>query len=89
MPLADSGRGSKPWKPIALKTRQGRRIAGPVVLQVLACLYLGINRQMPVRVIAVFPLVEEPAIRPDLGGAEDLRAGPQNDADRFVVEYER
>jgi len=42
---------------------------------------------MPVRVVAVFPLVREPAIGPDLGGAQNLLARAQNDAHRFVVEY--
>lgn len=41
------------------------------------------------RVIAVFPFIEEPAVRPDLGGPQDLPAGAQDDSHRFVVEYQR
>jgi len=40
-------------------------------------------------VIAVFPFIEEPAVRPDLGGPQDLSAGPKDDAHRFIVEYHR
>ena len=44
---------------------------------------------MEMRVIAVFSLVGEPAVRPDLGRPENLAPSPQDDAHRFVVEYER
>ena len=43
---------------------------------------------MAVGVIAVFSLVRKPAIRPNLRGPEQLLAGPQDDAHRFVVEDE-
>jgi hypothetical protein len=35
--------------------------------------------------IAVFSFIEEPAIRPDLGGFEDLTTGAENDAHGLVV----
>ena len=44
---------------------------------------------MSMRVIAVFTLVGEPAIRPNLGGFKNLLTGPQDNAHRFIVEYER
>ncbi|MGE5834710.1 MAG: hypothetical protein ACM4AI_09545 [Acidobacteriota bacterium] len=40
-------------------------------------------------VIAVLTLVGKPAIRPNLGGLQNLLAGPQDNAHRFIVEYER
>ena len=40
-------------------------------------------------VIAIFPLIEEPAVCPDLGWAENLAAGVQDDPHRLVVEYHR
>jgi len=40
-------------------------------------------------VIAAFPLVGEPAIGPDLRRAQGQLAGPEDDAEWFVVEYER
>jgi hypothetical protein len=42
---------------------------------------------MAMRVIAVFSFIQEPAVRPNLGWPQDLPAGPQDDAHRFVVEY--
>src|SRR6266487_866327 len=47
-----------------------------------------VHRQMPVGVIAVLSLISEPAIGPDLRGAQGQLAGPQDDAEGFVVEYE-
>jgi hypothetical protein len=44
---------------------------------------------MSMGVIAVFALVGKPAVRPNLGGSEDLPAGPQDNPHRFIVEYER
>lgn len=41
------------------------------------------------RVVAIFALIEEPAVRPDLGRSEDLLPGPQDDAHRLIVEYHR
>ena len=41
------------------------------------------------RVIAIFPFIEEPAVRPDLGGPQDLPAGPQDDTHWLVVEDHR
>ena len=41
------------------------------------------------RMIAIFPCIQEPAIRPDPGGSQDLLAGSQDDPHRFVVEYHR
>src|SRR5437867_10174960 len=43
---------------------------------------------MPVGVIAVLALVGEPAIGPDLRRAQGQLAGPEDDAEGFVVEYE-
>ncbi len=40
-------------------------------------------------VIAVLSLVQEPAVRPNLGRPEHLLPGAQDDAHRFVVENER
>jgi len=40
------------------------------------------------RVVAILAFIEEPAVCPDLGGPQDLLAGPQNDPHRFVVDYE-
>jgi hypothetical protein len=42
---------------------------------------------MAMRVIAVFPFIEKPAVRPNLGGPKDLPAGAQDYSHRFVVEY--
>src|SRR5216117_4175276 len=39
--------------------------------------------------IAVFTLIQEPAVRPNLGGPQHLPAGSQNDAHRFVVDHQR
>src|SRR6266436_2877429 len=50
---------------------------------------LGVYREMAMRVIAIFPFIEEPAVRPDLGGPQDLPAGPQDDAHWLVVEDHR
>ena len=47
-----------------------------------------IHGQMPVGVIAVLALVGEPAIGPDLRRAQGQLAGPEDDAEGFVVEYE-
>lgn len=44
---------------------------------------------MPVGVIPILPLIEEPAVGPDLGGPQNLLAGTQNNPHRFIVEYER
>jgi hypothetical protein len=44
---------------------------------------------MAMGVIAVFALVGKPAIRPNLGGLQNLLAGPQDNSHRFIVEYER
>jgi hypothetical protein len=41
---------------------------------------------MAVRVIAGFTIVPKPAVRPDLGGADDPPADSKNDADGLVVE---
>jgi len=41
------------------------------------------------RMVAIFSLIEEPAIRPNLGRSEDLLPGPQDNAHRLVVEYHR
>jgi hypothetical protein len=41
------------------------------------------------RVIAIFPFIQKPAIRPNFGWPENLTPGPQNDAHRFVVENQR
>lgn len=38
-------------------------------------------------VIAIFPFIQEPAVRPDLGWTQDLPAGAQDDPHRLVVEY--
>ena len=40
-------------------------------------------------VIPVLPFIQEPAIRPNLGGPQHLLAGSQNDAHRFVVDHQR
>ena len=40
-------------------------------------------------VIAVFSLIQEPAVGPDFGGSQDLLSGPQDDPHRFAVEYHR
>src|SRR5260370_41756097 len=39
--------------------------------------------QVAVRVVARLALIREPTVGPDLRGAEDLAAGPQDDADRL------
>jgi len=39
------------------------------------------------RVVAIFPLIEEPAVGPDLGRSENLLPGAQDDPHRLVVEY--
>ncbi len=44
---------------------------------------------MAMSMIAILAFIEEPAVCPDLGGPQNLLAGPQNDPHRFVVEYER
>ena len=41
---------------------------------------------MIVRVIAVLPFVGEPAIRPNLRGAENLRTSPQDNPQGLVIE---
>lgn len=41
------------------------------------------------RVIAVLTLIQEPAVRPNLGRPEHLLPGAEDDAERFVVENER
>ena len=41
------------------------------------------------RMIAVLSLIEEPAVRPNLGGSQDLLSGPQDDAHRLIGEYHR
>lgn len=41
---------------------------------------------MTVRVIAVFTLIGEPTIRPDLGRPEHLAPSPKDNAHRFVIE---
>jgi len=41
------------------------------------------------RMVAIFAFIQEPAIRPDLGGPEYLTSGAQDDPHRFVVEDER
>ena len=38
------------------------------------------------RVVAIFSFIQEPAVRPDLGGPQDLLAGPQDNPHRLVVE---
>jgi hypothetical protein len=50
---------------------------------------LRIDGKVPMRVIAIFPFIQEPAIGPNLGGPQNQLTGPQDDAHRFVVEYER
>ena len=42
---------------------------------------------MSMRVIAVLTLVGEPAIRPDLGGLQNLLTGPEDNPHRFIVEH--
>ena len=72
------------------QTKQGRLEAGPAEFKrVCPSSDLRIYREVPMRVIAVLPFVREPAIGPDLGRAQHLLAGAQDDADRFVVEDER
>lgn len=39
------------------------------------------------RVVAILPLIGEPAIRPNLGWPQNLPAGPQDNAHRLVVEH--
>ena len=39
--------------------------------------------------VAILAFIEEPAVCPDLGGPQNLLAGPQNNPHRFIVEYER
>ncbi len=41
------------------------------------------------RVIAIFSFIEEPAVSPDLGRAQDLLTGPQDNPHRLVVEDQR
>ncbi len=41
------------------------------------------------RMVAILTFIEEPAVCPNLGGLQNLLAGPQNNPHRFVVEYER
>jgi hypothetical protein len=48
---------------------------------------LRIDGQVPMCVIAIFPFIQEPAIGPNLGGPQNLLAGPQDNAHRFIVEY--
>ena len=55
----------------------------------MVLLDLGVYREMAMRVIAIFSFIQEPAIRPNLGGSQDLLAGAQDDAHRFVIEYQR
>ena len=43
---------------------------------------------MPVGVVAILAFIREPAVRPDLGGAQHLRAGAQDDAHGLIVENE-
>src|SRR5207302_9531285 len=54
-----------------------------------ATLGFRVSRQVAMRVIGVFPCSEEPAVRPNLGGPQDLPAGPQDDAHRLIGEYHR
>jgi hypothetical protein len=42
---------------------------------------------MSVGVIAVFALVGKPAIRPNLGGLQNLLTGPEDNPHRFIVEH--
>jgi hypothetical protein len=42
--------------------------------------------QVAVRVIARLTIVLKPAVRPNLGGADDLPADAKNDTDWLVVE---
>jgi hypothetical protein len=42
---------------------------------------------MAMCVIAVFSLVGEPAIRPNLCRPENLATSPENDPQRLVIEY--
>jgi hypothetical protein len=48
-----------------------------------------IHGQVPMRVIAVFPFIQEPAVRPNLGGPQNLPAGAQDNPHRLVIEYQR
>lgn len=41
------------------------------------------------RMVAILAFIQEPAVRPDLGGPENLTARAQDDPHRFVVEDER
>ena len=60
----------------------------PVVSSIAWFLPRRIHRQMAVGMIAVFALISEPAIGPDLRRTQGQLAGPQDDAEGFVVEYE-
>ena len=61
----------------------------PVVSSIAWFLPRRIHRQMAVGMIAVFALISEPAIGPDLRRAQGQLASPENDAEGFVVEYKR
>jgi hypothetical protein len=50
---------------------------------------MGIDRQPLVDVISRFGVVGAPAVRPDTGRARQTLSRAEDDADWFVVEYER
>jgi hypothetical protein len=41
---------------------------------------------MAMRMIAILSLIREPAVRPDLGGSQNLRTRAEDDAHGFVIE---
>ena len=43
---------------------------------------------MPVGMVPILAFIREPAVRPDLGGAQNLRAGAEDDAHGLIVENE-
>ena len=62
---------------------------GPALSRPRHSLGIDVLGEMPMRVVARFPLVREPAISPDLRRAQRLLPSAQDDADRLVVENQR